>query len=314
MSTFRHWFPTGLFALACLATGLSNARGETLHVVEKGQTIGWIARRYRVSIESVLDANNLRKWQQIHPGLPLVIPEGTGTRSAGAPGRRTKLEAKVGGYGARGDGRGKGNEASSAERGSRPLVANRFRRGYVHLIRGAERFEGQLLTRRGRVAPAALSAVTRVLRWSPTGASLPIDSRLAALIGAVSDHFAGRSIHVVSGYRPYSPAQYTAHSNHNVGRAMDFFVDGVPNATVRDYCRTLRDAGVGYYPNSTFVHLDARTGKAYWVDHSGPGEAPRYESNQSEPDEAAHDVEPHAGSADGAPPSRGGVDGSAETP
>jgi hypothetical protein len=35
--------------------------------------------------------------------------------------------------------------------------------------------------------------------------------------------------------------------------------------------------GVGYYPNSSFVHLDIRKGaKAFWIDYSGPGEAPLY--------------------------------------
>ena len=49
---------------------------------------------------------------------------------------------------------------------------------------------------------------------------------------------------------------------------MDFNVEGVPNTVLRDFCRTFRNAGVGYYPNSTFVHLDARTGKVTWVDYS----------------------------------------------
>ena len=41
----------------------------------------------------------------------------------------------------------------------------------------------------------------------------------------------------------------------------------------------LPDAGVGYYPNSVFVHLDTRDaqeGGAFWTDYSGPGEAPWY--------------------------------------
>jgi hypothetical protein len=33
---------------------------------------------------------------------------------------------------------------------------------------------------------------------------------------------------------------------------------------------------VGYYPNSTFVHVDVRAASAYWVDRSGPGEKPNY--------------------------------------
>ena len=92
--------------------------------------------------------------------------------------------------------------------------------------------------------------------------------------------------------------QHTKHSNHNVGRAFDFSIEGVPNTVVRDYCRTFRNAGVGYYPNSTFVHLDVRQTKVYWIDYSGPGEAPRYDSPnaQATADEATQDVESGSGS------------------
>ncbi len=85
---------------------------------------------------------------------------------------------------------------------------------------------------------------------------------------------------------------------------MDFSVEGVPNTVVRDFCRTFRNAGVGYYPNSSFVHLDVRTGKAYWIDYSHPGEAPHYDSpsGQGTADEAAVDVEPHPGVTDPTPP------------
>jgi hypothetical protein len=38
----------------------------------------------------------------------------------------------------------------------------------------------------------------------------------------------------------------------------------------------LSETGVGYYPNSTFVHVDVRPDAAYWVDRSGPGEPPDY--------------------------------------
>src|SRR5262245_2752790 len=108
----------------------------------------------------------------------------------------------------------------------------------------------------------------------------------------VSDHFGGRPIHVVSGFRPYSPKQYTPHSNHNHGKAIDFMVEGVPNTVVRDYCRQFQNSGVGFYPNSTFVHLDVRTAKAFWIDYSKPGEAPRYDSPAAkrDADETAAEV------------------------
>ena len=42
------------------------------------------------------------------------------------------------------------------------------------------------------------------------------------------------------------------------------------------FLRTIDRVGVGYYPNSVFVHMDTRPEKAYWVDYSKPGEQPIY--------------------------------------
>ncbi len=44
-------------------------------MVGKGQTLGRIAKRYRVSVDALREANGLRAGARIHPGLSLVIPE-----------------------------------------------------------------------------------------------------------------------------------------------------------------------------------------------------------------------------------------------
>ena len=100
-----------------------------------------------------------------------------------------------------------------------------------------------------------------------------IDLRLLRLLADVSDTFGGRTIKVVSGYRL---GNTSATSRHRHGRAIDFVVLGVPNTALRDYLKTLRNVGVGYYPNSSFVHLDTRKQWTYWIDYSGPGQRPRY--------------------------------------
>ena len=81
---------------------------------------------------------------------------------------------------------------------------------------------------------------------------------------------------VVSGYRPRSLGSF-----HQSAKAIDFHVDGVSHEASWRFCRTLADTGCGYYPNSSFVHMDvppARTGHVYWIDASGPGETPLYVS------------------------------------
>ena len=98
--------------------------------------------------------------------------------------------------------------------------------------------------------------------------------RVIQLMQGLFDRFPGRTAEIVSGYRPGEGASRHAHA-----RALDLRLRGVRHEDVRDYARTLPDAGVGYYPNSVFVHLDtrdAREGGAFWTDFSGPGEAPRY--------------------------------------
>ena len=103
--------------------------------------------------------------------------------------------------------------------------------------------------------------------------SRDIDRRLVRLIARVSDVFGGRPLRVVSGFRETSHAKQ---SHHKKGEALDFSIDGVPNWALRDYLRTLDHTGVGYYPNSSFVHVDVRARGAYWVDLSRPGAPPRY--------------------------------------
>ncbi|MEI7891856.1 MAG: DUF882 domain-containing protein [Myxococcales bacterium] len=93
----------------------------------------------------------------------------------------------------------------------------------------------------------------------------------------VAEHFAKRGrvkFVLVSGYRPGGAGSY-----HASARAIDFRIEGVKNESLVAFCKTLPDTGCGFYPNSHFVHLDARDRKAghvAWIDASGPGEAPRY--------------------------------------
>jgi hypothetical protein len=91
---------------------------------------------------------------------------------------------------------------------------------------------------------------------------------------AIATRFPGRTITVVSGYRPASTG-----SLHAKASAFDIRVEGVTNETLVAFCKTLKDTGCGYYPNSFFVHVDVRpagTGHVYWIDTSGPGEKPNY--------------------------------------
>jgi hypothetical protein len=99
-----------------------------------------------------------------------------------------------------------------------------------------------------------------------------LDPGLVPRVARIAAHFPGKAIEIVSGWRPNERPS----SRHHQARAVDVRVRGVSRETLRDFARTLEETGVGYYPNSVFVHVDVREARAYWVDRSGPGEEADY--------------------------------------
>jgi uncharacterized protein YcbK (DUF882 family) len=238
----------------------------------------------------------------MRPKQRLIIPSKDGVIPAALEKRIDPPEPK------------KSKKATKAERGhstskrhgakTEKYAKKPRRRGVIALHSYTGSFKGRV-TRKGKVISKSRKAIEKVLASWRTGQHQPINDRLLRLVVKVSDHFGGRPIRVVSGYRPYSPSQYTPHSRHNTGHAMDFSIPGVPNTVLRDYCRTLTNVGCGYYPNSSFVHMDVRESSAYWIDYAGPGQAPRYADAQGrDPGEAQRADEereaPTTGSGDGA--------------
>ncbi len=155
----------------------------------------------------------------------------------------------------------------------RPYRREPWRRGYVSVAGHGKSWSGYVVDRNGDVLPAGRRALSEALASWRTGREMLIDERLVGLVADVSDEFGGRPIRIVSGYRETS---YAPGSKHKVGQAFDFSVPGVPNEALRDFLRSLPDVGVGYYPNSTHVHLDVRETPCYWVDYSTPGAHPMY--------------------------------------
>ncbi len=55
-------------------SGPKLAPGERLHEVQSGQTLGGIARRYRVTVAAVCERNDLDRRRPIRPGQRVIIP------------------------------------------------------------------------------------------------------------------------------------------------------------------------------------------------------------------------------------------------
>ena len=103
-----------------------------------------------------------------------------------------------------------------------------------------------------------------------------IDEGLVVLLQCIREHF-GKPVTITSGYRT---AEHNAavggskSSQHLLGRAADFYVEGVPVATVAAYAETLLPGrgGIGRYPKDAaypkrvtgWVHIDTRAGKSRW--------------------------------------------------
>jgi uncharacterized protein YcbK (DUF882 family) len=137
---------------------------------------------------------------------------------------------------------------------------------------------------RGRPIKGWQKRFDKFMRCHQTGAVFKMDTRLARMLYQTARHYEGHRLEVISGYR-HPKVAHNPNSPHKKGLACDFRVPGVPNAALRDWMRkTFAHAGVGYYPNSVFVHLDNRkTGpSAFWIDYAGPGEPASYAENPRE--------------------------------
>ncbi|MEN3275083.1 MAG: hypothetical protein V7631_873 [Massilia sp.] len=124
----------------------------------------------------------------------------------------------------------------------------------------------------GQFIPDALQDINKLLRDHRNNKIAPIDPKLLLLVNEVSNKFGdGQQLHIISGYRsPESNAKLAARSNgvarhsmHMDGKAIDIRLPGKNLAQLHKAAMSLRGGGVGYYPDSQFVHMD--TGRVrYW--------------------------------------------------
>ncbi|MGC4067847.1 MAG: DUF882 domain-containing protein [Polyangiaceae bacterium] len=283
--TLAIWLLLTASTLNCWAA----PRRPTEHVVQSGQTLAKIAKRYNLSLEELCEANDLKRSSPLKPGQRLSLPTDEDDESAPLTrGRQRDPADRAQNVAGRGSGTSQKTEQLRHGSFSRYL-STPAKRGFVHVLGFHGEYKGQLLSKSGKLMPKAAIAISRVLAWPRT--DMVMDKRLLTLIGKVSDAFGGRTLRIVSGYRTTS---FVSESKHPLGRACDFSILGVPNTALRDYVRTFHDVGVGYYPNSTFVHLDVRDYEAYWVDYAGPGEAPRYRPDAIAKKPARQDDDPEA--------------------
>jgi uncharacterized protein YcbK (DUF882 family) len=118
----------------------------------------------------------------------------------------------------------------------------------------------------GEYDPEALKALNWILRCHYTNLVANIDIAVIEIVNLVDKMIGGgRMIHVISGFRSKAYNQLLAkeghhvarHSLHMLGKAIDIRIPAVDLFSIRETALNLQLGGVGYYPNSDFVHLDS---------------------------------------------------------
>jgi uncharacterized protein YcbK (DUF882 family) len=128
--------------------------------------------------------------------------------------------------------------------------------------------------RNGRYDSEGLKQLSTFLRDWRNNKSTRMEPKLFDIVWEVHRSVGrGGMVNIVSAYRsPETNAMLRARSRgvakasqHMLGRAMDFYITGVPVSAVREAGVRLQRGGVGFYPTSgrPFVHLDAGNIRAW---------------------------------------------------
>lgn len=106
--------------------------------------------------------------------------------------------------------------------------------------------------------------VSRFFRCRITNQTIQMDNKLIPALKMLGKKFNKDKIHIVSGFR--SPRfnemrrkklhEVALRSNHIFGRAIDFAIPGIPTGVVVKFLRRQKKWGIGYYPQSKFLHMD----------------------------------------------------------
>jgi uncharacterized protein YcbK (DUF882 family) len=145
-----------------------------------------------------------------------------------------------------------------------PLTSSSMRSVSMKNLHTGESMEG-VYWDDGDYVPEVLEAVNLHLRDYRTGAVHPIDPRLLDLLDAVSTRTETKSpFQVISGYRsPETNAMLCERSGevakkslHIQGMAIDIRLADVELDRLHAAALSLGRGGVGYYPESNFVHID----------------------------------------------------------
>ncbi len=264
--------------------------------VKNGDTLGAIALAHGINVSDLMEINEIEDADKVFAGHKLVLP------GSSEHGKRTKAGVVLRvpkGFSLSRIAAAYGISTKALIRANKLKNPDHLREGQRLLVPGAKKvvelvppppcFKDPVdlyrvrtdETRRvpltfcdGRPNPKAIEEVSAISGPGGTEVPFPLHSRLVRLLQRIADKFPGKRIEIVSGQRVRKQAGNESY--HNKGQALDFRVEGVTNKTLVSFVRAFKKVGVGYYPNSVFIHMDTRDTRAYWIDYSRPGEKSIY--------------------------------------
>ncbi|HZS40748.1 MAG TPA: DUF882 domain-containing protein [Polyangia bacterium] len=123
-------------------------------------------------------------------------------------------------------------------------------------------------------APPAPTGFDELVRCHFTNQAISMDQRLLQAIRRAAAKFNTSYVEIVSGFRApkyqlmlrKKGHEVARDSEHPRGHAVDFRIPEVPTNVLLRFVRSLKLGGVGYYPDSKFVHCDVGRVR-FWRGH-----------------------------------------------
>ena len=230
-----------------------------MYVVAPSDTVSRIAEHLEVPVRDVIERNHLAPPYQLRVGRRLRVPDGVSREILrtlplrNAPSTATDAHAET-----------------SAE-----TVGPARHDGLVSLVR--RRDGAELETRFDNPTQSFRNRIERFMRFRD-GSRHPIHPRLIRQIAAVSEHFGGRPVTVLSGFRPQLYHHVGPRTRHSQGYAVDIRIENVGLRELFQYCESLENMGCGFYPHARFVHMDVRREPLSWEDDSTAGSRRSHET------------------------------------
>jgi uncharacterized protein YcbK (DUF882 family) len=300
-------FATAVWAMTISARAAGPAPAESLvsntppvpimeYEVVDGDSLGAIAVSHGVSLKDLSEVNQIEDMNKIRIGTHIVIPGDPKNGALVKRGVRLKVPkgitlsriAELYGVSVRKIARANGIKNPDLLRSGKEILIPGAKKVIVlvppppcykkkvtvYRLRTQETHEVALCFCNGKPNPEALDILSGMSGPVRKAVPFPLHPRLVQLLQRVSEKFPDKRIEIVSGQRSRKSPGHE--SFHNKGQALDFKVADVSNKDLSKFVRSLGRVGVGYYPNSVFIHLDTRDKSAYWVDYSRPGEKSIY--------------------------------------